>query len=160
MEYKSLDQIEGHADVRSSVEQARTMSKRERLERWAEALDRQNGRHLRSIDGTEFGTRRERAAKRADGSPLTVAFQDPVLRAAGLRGDRVGDAVAFFKLSDDEIHHVVCYCHHGRAIAAATAADRVRALARQADGWTLPRAGTVCAGVGAAAAAVLAAALL
>jgi hypothetical protein len=161
MEYKSLDEIRGDADVRPGVAQGTTatMSKRQRLERWAGLLDGQQGRWLRSIDGTEFGTRAERESKRADGSPLTVAFQDPVLRAQGLRGDRVGDAIDFFGLSHRELHHLVCYCHYGRSISAAVVADNVRTLARHADGWTLPRAGTILAGMSAAAAVVLAAAV-
>ena len=162
MEYKSLDQIRGAADVRPDVAGAAPalMTKRQRLERWAELLDGQQGRWLRSIDGTEFGTRAERESKRADGSPLTVAFHDPALRAQGLRGDRVGDAIDFFGLSHREIHHLVCYCHYGRSISAAVVADNVRTLARHADAWTLPRAGTVVAGLSAAAAVVLAAAVL
>jgi predicted protein tyrosine phosphatase len=160
MEYKSLDQIEREADVRSGVTQAPALSRRERLVRWAEALDRQQGRYLRSIDGTEFGTRRERHSKRADDSPLTVAFADPVLRAEGLRGDRVGDAVDFFGLSEHDVHRLVCYCHYGRAISAAVAADHVRAIARHADAFTLPRARTVIAGASALAALLLAAAVL
>lgn len=160
MEYKSLDQIERDADVRSSVGQARKMSRRERLERWAGALEQQKGRYLRSIDGTEFGTRSERHSKRADDSPLTVAFADAVLRAEGLRGDRVGDAVDFFGLSEHDVHRLVCYCHYGRAISAAVAADHVRAIARHADGLILPRAKTIVAGASALAAVLLAAAVL
>ena len=158
MEYKSLDQLERDADVRSSIggwQGARTLSRRERLERWATLLERQRGRGLRTIDGTEFGTRRERQGKRADDSPLTVAFADPVLRDAGLRGDRVGDAVAFFGLSEHDVHHLVCYCHYGRMISAAVVADQVRAIARRADGWARVRAGAVFAGASAGAALLL-----
>ena len=96
MKYKNLEQIAREADVRPAV----GMSRRERLERWASVLAQQPERRLCAIEGTEFGTRPERLAKRADDSPITVAFQDPVLRAAGLRGDRVGDAVDFFELSE------------------------------------------------------------
>ena len=69
------------------------MSRRERLERWANVLAQQPECRSGAIEGTEIGTRPERLAKRAGHLPITVAFQDPVLRAAGLRGDRVGDAV-------------------------------------------------------------------
>ena len=85
MKYKNLEQIAQEADVHPAV----GMSRRERLERWANLLAQQPERRLCAIEGTEFGTRPERLAKRADDSPITVAFQDPVLRAAGLRGDRV-----------------------------------------------------------------------
>jgi hypothetical protein len=82
MKYQSLEQIVLEADVHPGV----NMSRRERLERWVELLERQPHRRLATIEGTEFGSRREREAKRADHSPVTVAFDDPVLRAAGLRG--------------------------------------------------------------------------
>jgi hypothetical protein len=110
MKYQSLEQIALEADVHPGM----GMSRRERLERWVELLEQRPHRRLSTIEGTEFGSRREREAKRADHSPLTVAFEDPVLRAAGLRGDRIGDAVGFFDLSHGEVHRLVCYCHHGR----------------------------------------------
>jgi hypothetical protein len=86
---------------------------------------------LSTIDGTEFGFRRARRAKRADDSPLTVAFQDPALRAEGLRGDRVGDALDFFELSEGDVHHLVCFCHYGQPVSAGAVAARVRVMARR-----------------------------
>ena len=76
MKYESLEQIALEADVHPGT----GMSRRERLERWAEVLERRPERQLCAIEGTEFGTRPEREAKRADNSPLTVAFEDPILR--------------------------------------------------------------------------------
>jgi hypothetical protein len=148
MKYRSLEQISLEADVHPDA----GMSRRERLERWAELLERQPHRHLSTIEGTEFGSRRERDAKRADHSPLTVAFQDPVLRAEGLRGDRVGDAVGFFDLSHGELHRLVCYCHYGRTVSSGTVAARVRMIAQQGEPATLSSRGMVIGGVSAAAA--------
>ncbi len=68
---------------------------------------------------------------RVDGSPLTVAFEDPVLQAEGLKSDRLGDAMRFFGLSHWEAHHIVCYCHYGRDMATETVARTVRAIAAQ-----------------------------
>ena len=133
MNYRSLEQIALEADVHVGL----GMSRRERLERWAELLEQQPDRRLSTIEGTEFGSRREREAKRADHSPLTVAFEDPLLRTAGLRGDRVGDAVEFFDLSHGEVHRLVCYCHHGRTVSPGTVAARVRMMARQKERATL-----------------------
>ena len=79
MKYKNLEQIAREADVHPTV----GMSRRERLERWANVLAQQPERRLCAIEGTEFGTRPERLAKRADGSPITVAFQD---RCCALQG--------------------------------------------------------------------------
>jgi hypothetical protein len=147
MEYKNLEQIAREADVHP----APGMSRRERLERWAELLAQQPERRLCAIEGTEFGTRRERRAKRADSSPLTVAFEDPTLRAEGLHGDRVGDAVAFFELSEGDVHHLVCYCHQGHAVSAGTVAARLRVMARQADALVLPARTVIVGGLSAAA---------
>jgi predicted protein tyrosine phosphatase len=148
MKYRSLEQITLEANVHPGT----GMSRRERLERWAELLEQQPDRRLCAIEGTEFGCRREREAKRADHSPLTVAFEDPVLRAEGLRGDRVGDAVEFFDLSHDEVHRLVCYCHHGLTVSPATVAARVRAMARQEQRATLSSRGMAIGGLSAAAA--------
>ena len=76
MKYPSLEQIALDADIHPGI----GMSRHERLERWAELLERHPRRRLSTIEGTEFGSRSEREAKRSDDSPLTVAFDDPVLR--------------------------------------------------------------------------------
>jgi hypothetical protein len=81
-----------------------------------------------------------------------VAFEDPVLRAAGLRGDRVGDAGAFFDLSHRELHRLVCYCHHGRTVSPGTVATRLRMIAQQGEPMTLSSRAMVIGGLSAAAA--------
>ena len=152
MEYKTLGQLAGEADVRLQPMFASTpLTKRERLERWAMLLDRQPERSLASVEEIEYGTLPQQQAKRADDSALSVAFADPVLRELGLKSDRVGDAADFFELSHWEIHQLVCSCHYGRKMSAGTAALRVRAMAKRAEPRTMPRAGSVAAGVSAAA---------
>ena len=148
MKYKSLEQIAREADVHPVV----GMSRRERVERWAKLLAQQPERRLCSIEGTEFGPRRERRAKRADHSPLTIAFEDPVLRAEGLRGDRVGDAVDFFELSEGDLHQLVCYCHYGHAVSAGAVAARLGVMARRAEAPALPTRILLVGGLSAAAA--------
>ncbi len=66
---------------------------------------------------------------RADNSPLTVAFQDPVLRASGLASDNLGEAIRFFELSDRQTHRMLCTCMHGFSMSAGQAARIVRGLA-------------------------------
>jgi hypothetical protein len=51
---------------------------------------------------------------RGDGSPISVAFEDPVLRAAGLENDNYGEAKRFFELTDGQLHEIICYCHFRR----------------------------------------------
>jgi hypothetical protein len=155
MRYRSVAQIAGEADV--LPEPPSLLSRQARLERWAEALARQPGR-LRAISEVEHGGRRERAARRADGSPLTVAYEDPVLRAAGLRGDTIGDAAAFFGLSHGQLHDLVCWCHYGASMDRRATAAEVRALARRAGACTASITGPAV--VGAAFAVLTAAAAL
>lgn len=129
MKYRNLDQIRDVAEVHADPAPIRPMSHRERLLRWAEVLERLEGRQLRTLMGTEFVSREERAKMRFDNSPLTVAFDDPILRAEGLRGDRLGEATEFFDLSDNDGHNLVCYCRHGRSVSAETVAREVRVVA-------------------------------
>src|SRR3954453_17410703 len=176
MLYRSLDRIAPEADILPPPDLPRTpgLSRRERLERWAESLGREPGRRLRARHGIECGTPYEgppvradapprarieagtpyeRLPCRADASPLAVAYADPVLRAAGLEGDTVGDAAEFFDLSHEQLHDLLCFCHHGGTVSASTASAQVRAFARQGDVSACRVAGL---GLGAAAVAVLA----
>jgi hypothetical protein len=133
MEHKTLDEIRDVADVQPSWLDSRPLTKCERLERWAEALEREGGRRLKTLFEIEYVSRAERAALRADDSPLSVACGDPRLRGEGLAGDRVGDAVAFFGISEMELHNILCFCYHGETMSAAAAAVRVRAAAVRAE---------------------------
>jgi predicted acyl esterase len=128
MKLKTLEELKQVAEIRPALRRAR-MSKRQRLERWAEALELAPQPCLRSLYETEYASPWQRHALREDDSPLSVAFQDAVLRAEGLSTDRYGDALKFFGLSDGELHHIVCYCHHGPTMAPKAVAHRVRAAA-------------------------------
>src|SRR5262249_33442125 len=108
---------------------ARSLSRRERLECWAEALERVGGRRLKTLFETEHAPRNRRATLRADDSPLSVAFNDPRLRAEALAGDTMGDAVTFFGISEWELHNILCFCHHGTTVTANEVAVRVRTIA-------------------------------
>jgi hypothetical protein len=127
MEYKTLNEIRDVVDILPTWPGARPLSKGERLERWAEALEREGERRLKTLFEIEYALPGERSSLRADDSPLTVAFNDPQLRAEGLAGDTVGDAVAFFGISEWVLHHILCFCYHGETMAADAAAVRVRA---------------------------------
>ena len=67
---------------------------------------------------------------RVDNSPLTVAYNDPVLRADGLASDRLGDAVDYFELSDEEAHRVFCSCLYGESMTAGSVAARLRSMTK------------------------------
>jgi hypothetical protein len=103
-------------------------TKRQRIERWAELLERNPLRCLSALTGTEYVDPEVRERVRADGSALAVAFDDPLLRAAGLQSDTYGEARRFFELSDWQLHDIVCSCHTGATMQASWAAARVRRL--------------------------------
>lgn len=127
MKYHDIGTLRQAADVRPA---APAMSRRERLERWAELLDAVAPRRLPSLYEVESLPWAQRAAARANGSALSVAFADPVLREAGLRSDQFGDAATFFELSERDLHRLLCFCLNGRSIAADQLAANVRRMAR------------------------------
>jgi len=124
MEYRSAAEIERAGGSAMSLPTTRE----ERLARWAEALERLGTERLATLWQTEFATAAARGAIRAENSPLTVAFADPVLRVAGLRNDSYAEAKRFFGLTDWQLHWAVCYCRHGDTMSAENAARHVRAM--------------------------------
>jgi hypothetical protein len=86
---------------------------------------------LRPLLHLEFRDPDDRAQCRADNSPLAVAFADPILRAAGLQGDAVGQAEAFFGLSARQTHYLLCDCHYLGAMGADRVAGRIDVLAQR-----------------------------
>ncbi|MCG7394889.1 hypothetical protein MHY87_18485 [Microvirga sp. ACRRW] len=134
MEHRPLSELGHVADLKPS--QVPVLSKRERLDRWAELLEREPDRLLRTLDEIEWKPKAVRHAMRADDSALTVAFNDPVLRTAGLVSDRFGDAVNFFQISEHDAHIVLCSCHGGASMRSEEAARRVRGI-RSPSLWSL-----------------------
>jgi hypothetical protein len=126
MEYKTVRQLENVAEV---TPEDLGLSRTQRLERWAELLQRDPDRKLNTFFETEYESDEKRAGLRREDSPISVAFADPVLRAAGLQDDSYGEAQKFFDVSNWELHRVVCYCHYGAAVSARDAARAVRMIA-------------------------------
>ena len=112
----------------ASVVRPLSLSRRQRRMRWALALERRKGTRLSTLRDIERKPSRERSEARVDGSPLSVAFDDPVLRAAGLGSDRFGEVARFFALSQWQLHELVCHCNHGDSVAAENIALRVRRM--------------------------------
>lgn len=103
--------------------------RRARLERFARLLDQCEGK-LHLLTRIEYMSQSAREGMRADGSPLAIAYADPVFRAQGLASDRLGDVMRFFALSWGETHHLFCDCHYGsRAAGPGAIAGRVRGVA-------------------------------
>ena len=84
----------------------------------------------RSASDTDWILHRGTSAYlREDRSPLSLAFQDKGFRAQGLSGDRLGDIMDFFELTEREAHHLLCYCHYASSVTSMMVAERARELA-------------------------------
>lgn len=129
MKHQTLDQLNKVAEV-EPLATFPIMDRTQRLERWAELLEQYPERSLGALSGTEYLAPAAREKARSDGSPVTVAFDDPVLRTLGLQNDTYGEAKRFFELSDWQLHNIVCECHVGATMPARWAASRVRAATR------------------------------
>jgi hypothetical protein len=134
MEHRPLVELQAIADIRFSETQA-PMTREQRLERWIRLLQADPERKLRSLHEIEHLSSACRRECRAENSPLTVAYGDPILRSAGLRSDRVGDCTEFFDLSDKQMHHAFCSCHVGARLTGREAAERLRQVLRR-DAFT------------------------
>jgi hypothetical protein len=135
MRHQPIENISAEAGL--TLVDAPFLSRRERLERWAELLDRDPHRRLKALRRVEFVAERDRALMRDDDTPIAVAYADPVLRDAGLQGDTFGDAQRFFELSSEQAHELLCDCHYFGRMDGETVARRVRAAARPTLGQRL-----------------------
>lgn len=127
MKHHTREQLQVFAQVEPDY-RPRALSRQERLARWAELLDQSHNRHLATLYETEHQPTALRNALRSDGSPISVAFDDPMLRAAGMKDDTYGEALRFFRLRHWQLHDVICYCHFGATVNAETAATLVRSI--------------------------------
>ena len=137
MEYKSLTDLQSVADVTADIPE---LTRDQKIDIWLKALQRDPARVLTPLPEIEWTPEAQRPSLRADGSPLTVAFEQPMLRAAGLRSDRLADAIAFFGLTEAQAHETLCSCHYGRSMTAGAAARRISAatkpgLSQRFFGW-------------------------
>jgi hypothetical protein len=126
MKHRKIDELGSVAEVVSF--NIPRMTRKERLRRWADLLDRAPGK-LNALTRIEYLPVAERLEARADNSPLEVAFKDPVLREEGLRGDRLGEIMSFFELSDRQAHRLFCDCHYHGSMTGTGLAERLRLIA-------------------------------
>ena len=127
MKHHKMEDLGAVAEVvRFSVTR---MSRKERLQRWADLLERIPGK-LNALTRIEYLPAAERLEARADNSPLEIAFRDPVLREEGLTGDRLGEAMRFFDLSDRQAHRLFCDCHYSGTMTGLGLAARLRTIAK------------------------------
>jgi len=131
MEHKPISDLSNIADLVPETPKA-SLTRRERLDRWIKVLDREPGRALKTLHEIEHKPRDARRASRVDDSPLSVAFNDPILRADGLASDRLGDTIDYFELSDEEAHRAFCSCFYGESMTAGAVAGRLRSIVKPA----------------------------
>ena len=126
MKHHEFDQLQILARIDQDYP-LHVMPRGKRLQRWAELLERDPHRLLSTLHETEHQPDAVRAVLRCDNSAISVAFNDPILRAAGMENDTYGEAKRFFELSDRQLHRIICYCHFGATVSAETTASYLRA---------------------------------
>lgn len=106
-----------------------TMTRRERLNRWADLLELQPG-SIEALYRIEYLSEADRRAYRGgDSTPLAIAFGDPMLRGDGLRGNTLGDAMDYFEMNDEDAHRLLCDCHYMGSLTGHSLAARLRRYA-------------------------------
>ncbi|CAA7623774.1 hypothetical protein [Magnetospirillum sp. UT-4] len=158
MHHQDLDRIRGVKSLDPMFE--RKLTRTERLTRWADLLDAQAARPLRALEDVEYVSPAVRRDLRKDESPLAVAFADPLLRTDGLPSDRLGDAMAYFGLTERQAHWLLCDCHYGGRMTASEVAARVRDEARPLYDVLRPQLLASLSGAGVLAAALATVAFL
>jgi hypothetical protein len=153
MEYKTIEDLRDVAEVH--VAERALMTRREKLERWASLLERDPARRIRSLGEIELKSPSERPNMRSPDSPLTVAFEDPLLRDQGLASDKLGDGMAFFEITEEDAHQLMCSCMNGWSMASGKVARGVRRIANPRNGLRTAIWLGACAVVGMPALALL-----
>jgi hypothetical protein len=127
-------------DLVKSLDGIAPMSRRERLTRWANALEKHGG-SLNALSQIEYLSPDERRAYRGTNTPLTVAFNDAALREEGLTSDRLGDAMDFFEMTAEDAHRLLCDCHYMGSMTGSGLAHRIRHYAEHNGGglWSWAR---------------------
>jgi hypothetical protein len=138
MKYQDPHQLPP-ADLVPSLDGIVTMSRRERLLRWADLLEKHR-ESLNALREIEYLSPEDRRAYRGFNTPLTIAYNDPVLREAGLSDDRLGTAMDFFEMTDDDAHRLLCDCHYMGSMTGSGLANRIRHFAEHGGGvWSWAR---------------------
>jgi hypothetical protein len=128
MERATRDHLSTKAAIFPNCPPSAVQSHEQRLQRWSALLGKEPHRLLSTFRGLEFMDPKVRDTMSCENSAITVAFEDPVLREAGLSDASYGTAKQFFGLSDAQMHWILCYCHHGSAIHAGVLTAVVRAV--------------------------------
>lgn len=104
-----------------------TMTRREKLLRWASVLDH-SPQHFNMYRDLEYMQPDQRDALPIAGTAFEAAVHDPVLADAGLQGTTtVGGVCTFMELTPSQMHAFACGC--GGQLTNHDAAERIAFLA-------------------------------
>lgn len=148
MEHKTLEQLAAVSAV--TPVQAQPLTRRQRLERWATALEEGDYHthyaddpttYLKNWDKVHFGHVSMIGVHGAGWRHQWIGWRtafgyaalDPALQADGLTGRYVGDVVAYFGLSKKWVHRNLCYCVASGSVPALVRA--IRAEATRVNLW-------------------------
>ena len=132
MKHQIPDEIIATSELIPLIDVSAKLSCWDRLNLWADALERHHGQ-LSALRRLEYLSPDELRTYRGANTPLTIAFDEPALRAAGLCGDSLGDAMDFFELTDRDAHRLLCDCHYHGAMTGSGLARRIRRHARSSE---------------------------
>jgi hypothetical protein len=130
MKHADPREIVGNAEAVPSADGLVRMSRRARLERWADRLAAHGG-SLNALRQVEYLRPAERRAYRGENTPLTVAYNDSVLREEGLKGETLGEIMDFFELTETDAHNLFCDCHYHGTMSGTGLSARLRSFARR-----------------------------
>ncbi|WP_299642770.1 hypothetical protein [Devosia sp.] len=145
MKHQRAEDLNTSAGIVALSDAITILDRREKITRWAAALDTHGGA-LNALRGIEYLPYAQRRAYRRGDSPLSIAFNDPVLRTAGLAGDTLGDAMDFFEISSDDAHQLLCDCHYRGSMTGRGLARRLRRFAAGESGGFLAWLGRMLGG--------------
>jgi hypothetical protein len=136
MKHENPDTMKIAAEAVVSPDAPARLARRERIERWAAALEKHRG-PLAALRQIEYLSPEMRRAYRDANSPLTVAYQDPVLRDDGLDSDRLGEVMDYFEMTNEDAHRLLCDCHYHGTMTGSGLAARLRHFANRSERGSL-----------------------
>jgi hypothetical protein len=119
MEHKPLVELQQIADL--EFLDCLLTDREQRLARWSKLLLANPERELRSLHEIEHLSASDRRACRSDDSPLSIAYNDPLLRSSGLKRLTGAEAAARLQAVIDPPMLATLPADYGRSSVASSA---------------------------------------
>lgn len=136
MKHQNPEELIAKATILAPGSARIEMSRVDRLKVWADALEKHSG-DLNALREIEYLRKSDLRAYCRPDTPMTVAYDQPKLRAAGLGGDTLGEAMDFFGMSNGDAHLLLCDCHYRGSMSGPGLAYRVRRYAQRIESGSL-----------------------